>query len=306
MLSSPQFGTVVVTSGRGYGVLALVGVLYLGIVILNYVAVFKIITKAGYSGLWILLPATPLIASVIATIILASEANSPFATNAVAFRFTTIVGWTIVVGISLFANWVFFLVFAFSNWPVLRNVQRRSAFTSSQEMIRNTGAPTTAFTPAPAPRRVPTPTSPNAGRVYCASCGALAFPGTAFCGNCGRPVSMDAARTTAAMQVPAAPSSGRIPPDNLTTPAAAHTAADAKPNAKSEIPIQPPSPHDATPRAIPTLPTPAKQLAHSSPAVAPERGAAGDVSATSCHVCGQHESPSSAFCGNCGTPLARP
>ena len=104
-------------SGGGLAVLALM----LGLLVLNFIAVTKVITKAGYSYRWIYVPLTPVILWCASVILLAVDARTA------VFDGTTV---SVPVGLgnffvlqaldflSLFVTWVFFLIFAFSTWPV--------------------------------------------------------------------------------------------------------------------------------------------------------------------------------------------
>jgi hypothetical protein len=153
--------------------------------VLNFVAIFKIITKAGYSGWWLLLPLAPLLASVFTLIVIDHQANSPFSTSSVAFDVTTIIGWLVFVGVSTFANWIFFLVFAFSDWPVRRQARQGNPYATASSImvpdntvVAHVGVPPAQWAPAPRP-------PPSAVRASCANCGSPVPPGIAFCGQCG-------------------------------------------------------------------------------------------------------------------------
>lgn len=76
-------GRVICTSISAGGIagLGILVAVYLGIVVLGIVAAVKVVTKAGYSGWWVLIALVPLVGSIMA------------------------------------------LVFAFSKWPVLREVE---------------------------------------------------------------------------------------------------------------------------------------------------------------------------------------
>jgi hypothetical protein len=121
----------------------------LTLTVLNVVAVFKIITKAGYSGWWILLPLSPPVLWLATSAVLANAANSPFSTaTSASYDWANTVGLFVVDGVVFFLSWVFFLVFAFSDWPVrrkFREQQRRlelAATDGAVVMQRFTAEPT--------------------------------------------------------------------------------------------------------------------------------------------------------------------
>ena len=75
-------------SNSGGGALAIILIVYLAVVVLFFVAGWKILTKAGYSGAWVFIQLVPLV------------------------------------------NIVMFFVFAFSEWPILKELDRLRAGTS--------------------------------------------------------------------------------------------------------------------------------------------------------------------------------
>ena len=81
---------------------------------LNVFAVYKIITKAGYSGNWILLVLAPFVAYLIGLVILVHDVRSQ------NFHASSLAGWFGLAGFLAFIEYIFFLVFAFSDWPALR------------------------------------------------------------------------------------------------------------------------------------------------------------------------------------------
>jgi hypothetical protein len=92
-------------------------ILGVGFFALNVVAVYKIITKAGYSGNWILLFLAPFVAYLIGLVVLFHDIRSG------SFHAARFADWFGLAGLLLFIEYIFFLVFAFSEWPALR--QRR-------------------------------------------------------------------------------------------------------------------------------------------------------------------------------------
>ncbi len=96
-------------------------IVVLALVVGNFWAVTRIIHQAGYSRNWILVPLTPFvlfIAVVVDSVV--SIRNFALGTTTGLSYFDGVgVLWDLF-SISLFVSWIFFLVFAFSNWPVSR------------------------------------------------------------------------------------------------------------------------------------------------------------------------------------------
>jgi uncharacterized membrane protein len=96
----------------------------IAVTVINYVALFKIITKAGYSGAWIIIPLLPPIGYFITLLssgLLASSAlNNGLNGNSSGVDWGGLVGLWVLDGIIGLVVWVFFLIFAFSDWPVRR------------------------------------------------------------------------------------------------------------------------------------------------------------------------------------------
>jgi hypothetical protein len=91
------------------------------IVVGNFWAITRIIHQAGYSRSWILVPLTPFV------LFIAVAVDSVVSIHDFALGTTTGLSYFDGVGvlwsifsISLFVSWVFFMVFAFSAWPVSR------------------------------------------------------------------------------------------------------------------------------------------------------------------------------------------
>jgi hypothetical protein len=121
-------------------------VILLGILALNFFAVAKIITKAGYSTKWIWVPLTPvclwfftfiLLTVDVRTIVLANNATVSLPVSLGNFLLLEVIDF-----LSVIVTWVFFLIFAFSTWPV--SVARRET--------RGFEDPRTTFVPASRPR----------------------------------------------------------------------------------------------------------------------------------------------------------
>lgn len=89
-------------------------ILGIGFFGLNLVAFYKIITKAGYSGNWILLVLAPFVAYLIGLVVLVHDVRSR------SFHPGNFVDWFGLAAFLALIEYIFFLVFAFSEWPALR------------------------------------------------------------------------------------------------------------------------------------------------------------------------------------------
>jgi len=90
-------------------------IILLAIGVLNMYAVYRIITKAGYSEAWILVPVSVIVLWIIAFSI-ALHAAVTFSTTTLGAA--AAVTW--IAGVDVLFNWILFLVFAFSDWPALK------------------------------------------------------------------------------------------------------------------------------------------------------------------------------------------
>ncbi|HVB90562.1 MAG TPA: hypothetical protein VND70_00515 [Acidimicrobiales bacterium] len=103
----------------GFGTVRLV--MLLALIIVNFVAVGKIITKAGFSVRWLVVPLLPL-GLWIATWswLVVDEKTLVIGRNLTASS-TGLYDFPVLVTfdyLSVFVTWIFFVVFAFSAWPV--------------------------------------------------------------------------------------------------------------------------------------------------------------------------------------------
>jgi hypothetical protein len=188
----------------------------LGLVALNYVATARIITQAGYSPRWILLPIAPLVLTIICFIIFWIDIRTIYFGETFGFYGVNNVGFVWRLDeLSIFLNWLFYIIFAFSRWPVSGTHRAPSVGgPSAPEVVRVNPNPSpvrptpSAVLPA---RAVPSsgaspgtgpaaaPSAPVAKRAqFCAWCGE-ALPGNralfhdcgpkdrpeTFCKNCG-------------------------------------------------------------------------------------------------------------------------
>jgi hypothetical protein len=193
-------------------------VIDLVLVVVNFLAVSKIITKAGYSSKWIVVPLAPVVLWAATFILLVIDVRSVAVggggTLALPVSLSNFAGLEILDFLSLLATWIFFLIFAFSDWPVGRMPRRaaenppgRPPFTPASQGPPRQPPPTAPVAPAgSAPAVAASPStllvhdapSPNRTVIYCSWCGkeravdshAIHHCGSkerppAFCMHCG-------------------------------------------------------------------------------------------------------------------------
>lgn len=157
-------------------------IITLCIVIVTFIAISVIISKAGYSRAWALIPFAPLV-TWIATLVMAKIQLHTFVVfwELAPFYPHSISILLDVDKITILASWLFLLLFAFSSWPgrsVAATTEVPAAKSRGQRPVRgiaNDGASTaTASTPHPA-SRYPLPHGPGFGTI-----GFVAGPGAAM------------------------------------------------------------------------------------------------------------------------------
>ena len=144
---------VIFAAGLGY----LLGflVVLIGIAALNTVAVLQIITKAGYSGWWVMAPAS---AVLLALVIFAISLHAAISFSAISLRTASDLVW-VEFFVDLF-NWILFLIFAFSDWPALRGRPLGGLQSRYQGTPASAGGMGAAVSSRQAPP-LPTPTRPQ-------------------------------------------------------------------------------------------------------------------------------------------------
>lgn len=142
---------------RGLGDLLLVIMLVL--FLLSPLAWYQIITKAGYSGWWVLVDLIPQTSMTILWFLQRSEIDG------VTFNsYSTLDFWFWVSVISWLVGWALFVVFSFLAWPALEPPARttRQAARSSWDHHVLPGAPREGPSGFAAPRGGPTASTPVA------------------------------------------------------------------------------------------------------------------------------------------------
>jgi len=163
----------------------------IGLLILNYWATMRIITQAGYSAVWIVLPIAPLVLTIICYVIFWNDVHEIFFGSSFGFGGINNVSlfWHLDE-IGIFLNWLFYIVFAFSRWPV--SGTRHSPDVYVPQPPSSLGANlSSAAGPAAPPPRLPAaramPTSPGgpvAGPTNVASAPTSQRPSPQFCAWC--------------------------------------------------------------------------------------------------------------------------
>jgi hypothetical protein len=168
-------------------------VVQLVLLVLNFVAVSKIITKAGYSPRWILVPLTTVGLWVVTFILLVVDVRTEIVGGGTLSVPVSLSSFKLLQGldlVSVLVTWILFLVFAFSDWPVA--TRRHDAGGS----VSGRGAPVLP-SPGPGPSRLAGPTSSVAPPIGPATSGAAAptstlvqdpaaAPAVIFCSWCGK------------------------------------------------------------------------------------------------------------------------
>jgi hypothetical protein len=179
----------------------------IGIAVLSYWATVRIITQAGYSQWWIILPLAPFVLTIISFIVLWHDLNAIIFGGSVGFFGVESVGFIWHLDqLSFVLNWIFFLVFAFSRWPVsgtrpsTEGNALRSSSPATSDMSSPTSGPAVPRGPLPVTRAIPssrvapvtgpagsaiTPSPPRPSAQYCAWCGESLPGNRALFHDCG-------------------------------------------------------------------------------------------------------------------------
>ena len=194
------------SAAAGAIIAAVVGLV---LIVLYFVALISIITKAGYSGAWVLIIFVPVIAWVVTSLVVYEQTRNSYYST---FDANTYVWAWIVDAAAYLIPVIFFFVFAFSQWPVQKKL--RALQSAGVVMATVSHAPaSTAHAPTPAPAahallaqpHIPPPSAPAttvaeaASRPatmqaeppstrFCIHCGARNSAGAEFCGSCGNKV----------------------------------------------------------------------------------------------------------------------
>ena len=167
--------------------------LAIGLIALFFVATARIIAQAGYSTLWILLPLSTPILTTICFVALWHDLNAVVFGNSIGFIGISTVGlvWHLDQ-FSVLLNIGFYLVFAFSRWPVsgTRHARDADGPMPSQSGRAAPSGPSTgrmvASEPVAAPRALPASAAgPGAGAAAAPRAPTPKTPGAQFCAWCG-------------------------------------------------------------------------------------------------------------------------
>ena len=199
---------IAATSASGWIAL----LLFVGFLFLNYWATLRIITKAGFSPAWIVLPLAPFVLTVICYVMLWNDLHAVIFGSSFGFGgFNNISLFWHLDQVSILLNWLFYLVFAFARWPVSGGTHVQGAEPPPPPRTVRAGQPGPSAVQAPPPVGVaryaapvtaagPTvaASAPVARGKHCAWCGE-SLPGSralfhdcgpkdrpeTFCKNCG-------------------------------------------------------------------------------------------------------------------------
>jgi hypothetical protein len=123
----------------------LLGLTVAGLV-LNYIAIATIVSKAGYAWVWVIVPLTPFALFVACIADLYRELHTLAVGGSYGFLGLSSIGvlWHAFL-ISLAVNWLMFFVFAFSRWPT---VAPRTPKSEKKSKAQLAAAPSQGFSPA--------------------------------------------------------------------------------------------------------------------------------------------------------------
>jgi hypothetical protein len=165
----------------------------LGVAVITLIAVGTIITKAGYSSGWILVPLAPVIVN-IGTLIYVSSAVRSSALHGVfpTGGMRTVLDLFLIDLLLLAGVWIFFLIFAFRPWPALEAQASQGRSNYSPSAVNPRGVPQPGVgSPSSLGRTPVRPTVSASGapdtrrRIYCPWCGEH-IPGNRALGHdCG-------------------------------------------------------------------------------------------------------------------------
>ena len=171
----------------------------LALLVLNFVAVSKIITKAGYSRKWILVPLTTVGLWVVTFVLLVVDVRTVVVGGGTLSVPVSLSNFRLLQGldlVSVVVTWVLFLIFAFSDWPVATRRHDTGGFASGR-------LPPVLTSHGPGPSRLAGLTSSVAPLTGLAPSGAAAPAATLvrdpadsatviFCSWCGKERAIDA------------------------------------------------------------------------------------------------------------------
>jgi hypothetical protein len=194
--------------------------LAIGLMALMFIATARIIAQAGYSTLWILVPLSPLVLTAICFFILWHDLNVVVFGGSIGFIGISTVGFVWHLDqVSVLLNIGFYLLFAFSRWPIAGTRHDRDddgplptqsgravpsgpgsgPVVAPNRVVSPRGMPTSAAGPGAGPATASmAPTPKKQGTQFCPWCGE-ATPGNralfhdcgpkdrphTFCKNCG-------------------------------------------------------------------------------------------------------------------------
>jgi hypothetical protein len=181
--------TPIIASTSVGGLIALL--IILGLLFLNYWATMRIITQAGYSARWIALPLAPLVFTIICYIIFWNDVRGIFFGGGFGLGFGNInnIKWFWRLDeLSIFLNWLFYIIFAFSRWPVSgtwRSHEPEGPRVPSPLRANLGSAAGPVAPPASAPVARAMPVSPGGPSVGAARTPAATRPSAQCCAWCG-------------------------------------------------------------------------------------------------------------------------
>lgn len=165
----------------------------LGLLFLDYWATMRIITQAGYSSMWIVLPLAPLVLTIICYVIVWNDLHEIYFGGGLGvLDFGTAKLFWHLDEFSILLNWIFYIVFAFSRWPSIGTPRSRDVAPLPPSPTRALpNPPTRPSEPAaqiPSALAVPSAVGPGADLVTAPAAAPASRPAAKFCPWCAEPL----------------------------------------------------------------------------------------------------------------------
>jgi RNA polymerase subunit RPABC4/transcription elongation factor Spt4 len=167
------------------GAAAVIVIVAIAYSILQLVATFKIITKAGYSGGWMIIVLLPLVFIVVTWIYEIRTSQTFGSTDYASFNdnFNHAVTFLVIDGLALLVQQIFYFIFAFSDWPVRRDLRNATAVVDPRR-LRQSGYGSEPLARHAAPVSATARPTGFTARS-CHQCGSALKRNDQFCGECG-------------------------------------------------------------------------------------------------------------------------
>lgn len=167
-------------------------VVALGVWTITFIALHRIIVKAGFSGWWIVVPLSPVVAFFIGIAVVIHDVSTTGPFSALG----DVIDLEYAIWILCFVNWVFLLLFAFSSWPALESgTSRRRPAAGPGSRTGPVGPRTPGMVPMAQPGAGTAPSVGAGGTGVATAVPVVTDPAPVpsfFCSWCGRERTRDA------------------------------------------------------------------------------------------------------------------